>query len=109
MMLSDKVSSEADKVMSKYPNRYPVIVQTNDKQLQKQIKKNKFLVPGDISVGYLMHVIRKQITLDSSEAIFLFCNNKMITNTAMINQIYDENKAIDKFLYLKICKEATFG
>ena len=102
------------KILSKYPNHVPVIVDIEDETLK--LNKYKFLVPRETIISYLIFKIRKQIILESYKGIFLFCDNLMLCNIDMIDNIYNyylirnkiENYS-DRFLYLRLHSENTFG
>ena len=102
------------KILSKYPNHVPVIVDIEDETLK--LNKYKFLVPRETIISYLIFKIRKQIILESYKGIFLFCDNVMLCNIDMIDNIYNDylirNKIenySDRFLYLRLHSENTFG
>lgn len=110
----DKRISESNRILAKFPDKIPVIVESSDKDLIKQMKKNKFLSPYDISVSQFMYSIRRQLNLNASEALFLFCNNTLINGTDIMGKIYEEyiygnSGNNDRFLYVQISKENTFG
>ena len=44
-----------------------------------------------------MYVIRKRMKLEPEKAIYLFVNGKMCPTSALLSQIYDENKDEDGF------------
>ena len=103
--------SESLRIINKFPNRIPVIVETADFCLNKMLNKNKFLVPYDTTISYLIVIIRKQMNLDSSKALFLFCDNILISGGESINKIYDNykiknniQKNDNQFLYIQINK-----
>ena len=48
--LSENIS-ESTRILSKYPDRIPVIIKTKNQKLAKMLKKNKFLVPQDLSIA----------------------------------------------------------
>ena len=80
------------------------------------LTKNKFLVPYDLTVSYLLANIRKQIKLDASSALFMFCDNILLSSTQMLNEVYTNYKyknnissTDDNFLYITIEEENTFG
>ena len=57
-----------------------------------------------------MYVIRKRMKLEPEKAIYLFVNGRNVSRTsALLSQIYDENKDEDGFLYIKYDGESTFG
>ena len=99
---------EANKVLNKYPNRVPIIVEPGPNTVKK-ISRKKYLVPHDLSVGQFMYVIRQRINLDKSEAIYLFCNGKLAPSSNLIMELYEKEKNDDKFLYFQYCMESTFG
>jgi len=113
--LSKRIS-ESTRIISKFPDRIPVIVLTKNVTLEKLLKKNKFLVPYDLSVSYLLANIRSQIKLDPSKALFLFCDNALLSGSQSLNQIYTTYRkkhnigpSKDNFLYMSIEEENTFG
>ena len=71
-------TTECTRIMLKYPDRIPVIVELV-KGSKLNLDKNKFLVPNDLTVGQFMYVIRTRIHVDPDEAIFLFVNNTIPT------------------------------
>ena len=107
---------ESNRILSKFPDRIPVIVITNNSKLEKMLRKNKFLVPYDLSVSSLLENIRSQMKLDPSKALFIFCDNTLLSGSQMINEVYKNYKyknnigaRNDNFLYITIEEENTFG
>jgi len=101
--------TESSKIIEKYPDRIPIIVEKDKKSKIKDIDKNKFLVPNDMTLGQFMYVIRKRIKLDSTEALFFFVNNILCNNTQTLDEIYKTYKDKDGFLYILYTSENTFG
>jgi len=107
--------SESSRILAKYPNVIPVIIESRSKDLI--LKKNKFLVPYDVSSSHLLYAIRKQLKLDESKAIFMFYDDVLISGTQMMSEIYEKykeknligKKIHDKFFYINISVENTFG
>lgn len=103
--------AESDRIKEKFPDRIPILVRRSKNTDIPAIDKNKYLVPGDLSVGQFIFVIRKRIQLSQEKAIFLFIGeNSVIPPTAelMIN-IYEKYKSIDGFLRFEYSGENTFG
>ena len=103
---------ESNRILSKYPHHIPVIVDI-DKNIGT-IKKNKFLVPSDVSASHLIISIRSQIQCKSSQALFMFNENTMICPTMIIGDIYrkyinKQNNKADNFFYITVHGENTFG
>jgi GABA(A) receptor-associated protein len=105
----EKRTLEADRILKKYPDRIPVIVESSKDSNLPTLDKNKYLVPSDISIGQFMYVIRKRISLTPEQAMFIFVNNQMPVQTSVISQVYKEHKGQCGFLYMTISGESTFG
>ena len=99
----------ADKILEKHPDRIPVIVKRGNKSTLENIKKNKFLVPKLFTLQQFVHVIRRNLDLDSSTALFFFINNTLPKMTDTMLEIYNNYKSEDKFLYITYTDENTFG
>ena len=77
------------KIKNKHPLRIPVsllslyltqatvqvIVEKFGKCNLPVIDKKKYLVPGDLTVGQFVYVIRKRIKLEHEKTLFIFINN----------------------------------
>ena len=109
---------ESNNQLQKHPNFIPVIIESNEDQIRKTIKKRKLLVSRYINVSELIFSIRKQLHgFSSSEALFLFVNDEILTGNTMIGTLYDRIKAEelrnpssnDMFLYVTLALENTFG
>ena len=105
----EKRISESEKILKKYPNRIPVIVEKDPRSKLNDIDKNKFLVPSDMNFAQFIYVIRKRIKLLPEEALFLFVNGIMATNGSSMNSIYQTHKDKDGFIYITYTSENTFG
>jgi len=51
----------------------------------------------------------KKLRLPQEKALFLFINNKIVSSTKMIGEIYEKNKHSDGFLYVSYSYENVFG
>ena len=100
---------ESDRIMSQYPDKCCVVVGKSDNSDIKDIDRHKFLVPGDLSVGQFMYVIRKRIKLAPEKSIFIFIDNLLPPTSALMSQIYADHKDRDGFLYICYATENTFG
>jgi len=100
---------ESQRLITKYPDRIPVIVERASGCKLNNIDKNKFLVPGDLTVGQFITVIRKRIKIDQDKAIFISINNILPPTAFRMITIYDEMKHGDGFLYIYYNGESVFG
>jgi len=102
--------TESDKIKTKYPNRYPVIINKTKKCGLPEIEKTKFLIPGDLTIGQFIYVVRKRVKLNETDSLFLFINDKILPLTSsLISSVYEEHQDEDGFLYISYCNENVFG
>lgn len=110
--LSERIS-ESNRIITKHPAHIPVIIDIDEKF--GTIKKNKFLVPGDVSASHLMISIRNQIKCRKEEALFMFCDDTLICSTMLMSDLYSnymnrkKQKDGDKFFYITVHGENAFG
>jgi GABA(A) receptor-associated protein len=100
---------QSARIIAKYPDRVPVIVEKHATATVK-MDKNKFLVPKDSTIGSFVHVIRKRLHLSEKEAIFLMCQNTIPPTSEVMSIVYERHKdKEDNFLYFVLLQENTFG
>lgn len=107
----EKRISDSNRIITKYPNHIPVIIDC-DEELSILIKKKKYLVPVDSTISHLLSIIRNKITIGKEKAIFMFYNNSLVSSNDMIGDIYNKNKIFlndDKSIYFYLKLENTFG
>ncbi len=100
----------SSKIKEKYQGRIPVFVERDSKSTLKDLKKQKFLVPGELTFGGFIGVIRKNIELKHNHALFVFVdNNSLPAVNEMVSIIYKNHCSEDGFLYCTYLEENTFG
>ena len=100
---------EAQRLIEKYPDRVPVIVNRAESSKIDDIDKHKFLVPSQQTVGQMVYVIRRRIKLAPEKAIFVFVDNVLPPTAELISQIYNKHRDEDGFLYITYAGENVFG
>jgi|TARA_B110000046_G_scaffold94428_1_gene102276 GABA(A) receptor-associated protein len=102
--------SESSNVITKYPDRIPIICERQGTTIQN-VDKTKFLVPRDLTMGQFLYVIRKRICLHPSLGLFLFIGKAgiLINNARLVSDCYMDHRDEDGFLYIKYSGENTFG
>jgi len=100
---------ESQKIMAKYPERYPVIVEKTSSCKLRTINKNKFLVCKDMTMSQFVFLIRKRIQLDQSQSLFVLVNNQVASGNTPMGKIYNDHKDEDGFVYMVYTSENTFG
>ena len=101
--------ADSDKILLKYPNRIPIIVEKASKCSLNKIDKHKYLVPNDLNMNQFIYIIRKRIKLDNSQSIFFIVGNNVCPSNVPLSSIYEEHKDEDGFLYIVYTSENTFG
>jgi len=111
----EKRKSECSRIRSKHSDRIPVIVDCC-KKLEVKLKKQKFLVPSNVSSSHLLYSIRNNMSLDSSLAMFMFIDDNLVCSTKIMSEIYqnyilkhEKDKDYDGILYVYVTLENTFG
>ena len=100
---------ESQRILNKYPDRIPIIVNKERISTLPNLKKNKYLVPRDMVLSQFIFIIRKNLILSSSEALFITINNKLCPSNKKIIDLYEDEKNEDGFLYIIYSSENTFG
>ncbi len=100
---------ESAKVLSNYPDRVPVICEKDNRLHNCNIKKRKYLVKKDLTIGQFIYIIRKQIEINSSMGLFLYTNGRIYSSSEKMGNIYNKNKDNDGYLYINYAFENTFG
>ena len=99
------------KLRKQHTNRIPVLIwdiASQDIRFTKSTRR--FMVQQDTTLGQLMYILRKRISLNSDEGLFVFVGNPpvMVSNSESISIIHDKYQE-DGFLKLTLSKESTFG
>lgn len=101
---------QSARIRLKYPDRVPVILEKYVNATNApEIDKNKFLVPGDSTVGSFIHIVRRRIKLPEQTALFMYCNSTIPATSELMCMLYDKHKDEDGFLYMVFATENTFG
>ena len=106
----EKRYAEARRIRMKYPDRIPVICQRSSFNVP-ELDKKKYLVPGDLTMGQFMYVIRSRLELSSEMGLYTFIGEGSCipNNTALMGAIYYDYADEDGFLYIDYSGENTFG
>lgn len=103
--------AESSKMISKFPDKVPVIVEKLPNSNLPSMDRKKFLVPQDIMLAQFLSIIRKRLNITPETAIFVFFGNKntLAPATSLMNIVYSSMKDEDNFLYCYYTSENTFG
>ena len=112
---------DIQKLMKKYPNRIPIIInfsknfcKDNLKLCGESLEKTysegmKVLAEKDITVAQFTSYLRSKLKLDKQKAIFLLIKDTMPPASAMLSIIYNEFASEDLVLNFYCNTEDTFG
>ena len=103
--------AESNRIINKYPDRIPIICQKSKSAniTCPIIDKQKYLVPGDLTIGQYIYIIRKRLQITSEKALYIFVNGTIPNVGKLIANTYQEHKDVDGFLYIYYNFENTFG
>lgn len=94
------------KYIEKYPDRIPIIINPQN----VNIRKTKFLVSNDCTMGYLVVCIRKHMSLKPEESMIIFINNTIPKMTDTLGELHRLNMNPDDYcLHVTVTKENVFG
>ena len=97
-------------MLTKFPGKIPLILEKYSSSQTVVMDKEKYLVPGEITVGELLYMFRKRIKLEATQALFVFFNMDMASTSMTMQQVYDRYKnKEDGMLYATYSGENTFG
>lgn len=98
----------AARLIDQCPDRIPVIVQSSK---EIKLKRQKFLVPKQMTMAHLLNEIRNQTEISGATTIFLFADKtgSLIPINRQIIDIYEKYHDDDGFLYINLAIENTFG
>jgi len=100
--------TENQQLIARYPGRVCLVVEAGASIV---LNKFKFLTPEDLTVGQMMHVVRKHIDgLPPSAALFFFTKHNSIPPMNMtIGTLAKSFGDKDGNVYLDLRTENTFG
>lgn len=102
--------TECINILKKYPDKIPIICEKNYNRTDNpNIDKNKYLVSDNLTIGQFLYVLRKRISIDPNQALYLYINNNIPSINKNLKEIYYFNKNEDGFLYITYQFETTFG
>ncbi len=92
---------EATKIRNKYPTKIPIIIEKSEPSNTPILKKEKYLIEENITVGGFIYNLRDQMDLGSEFVLYLFINGVYPPKTSeKLRDIYNIYKEKDEFLYI---------
>ena len=97
--------AESTRILARYASKVPVIVERARGSSLEELSKKKYLVPRDMIQGELQYVIRKRLSLSSSEGLYMYVDGVLLQSGALLRGYASP----DGFIYVEYATEATFG
>lgn len=102
--------TESARIIQRFPGRIPIIIEKSSRAADiPDLPKNRYLAPGDMTVGQFIYVIRKSILLAPEKALFIFVGSTLPTTGMTVRELYHNFRHEDGFLYVTYSGESTFG
>ena len=97
------------RIRERFPQRIPVIVYPRNNTI-KQIDKQKYLVPEDITFGQFVYIVRKRLKLADTEALFLFTEKNTIPPSSELFSVIDHKyRSSAGYVVVYYSFESVFG
>ncbi|NEO30133.1 MAG: hypothetical protein F6K36_06775 [Symploca sp. SIO3C6] len=89
------------KILSKHPDRVPVIVEKSEGSMMPDLDKPKYFVPATLTVSAFIYTIRVRLNLAEEKDLSFLIKKKVITDISnTMETIYSEYEDEDGFLYI---------
>ncbi|MFH4981169.1 hypothetical protein AB6A40_007878 [Gnathostoma spinigerum] len=105
----EKRRKEAERILQKYPNKCPIILQQTSGTRLTNIRYKKYLVNSEVTVEQFYSSIRQTMRLAPEEAFFLFVRNEIPMMLLTMGELYQAYHEDDQFLYVVLSSESTYG
>ena len=100
----EKRIEQSTRIKRMYSPRIPVVIDRYH-IITPNIVKHKYLVQPDMTIVHLLYLIRPQIKIKDSDALFLFHENQLIPTQTKLSEL----KTTDGFIYIIYSLENSFG
>ncbi len=108
LLLSNR---ELEQLALKHPDKIPVFITKSPdaKDSIPDIRRHKFLVPSQFTMGEFIMTIRRWLILTPEQAIFIFIGNTLPMTGATMYELHEAHKSVDGVLRMTYASEHTFG
>lgn len=94
----------------RYKDRVIVVLHNaGDRRGSPVLTKRKFVCPLDLTGAQFMGVVRRHARVQSTDALFLLCNGKLVCMSDALSTLRDRDGDADGVVHLVCTTENTFG
>ena len=102
--------AERIKATARRPGYVPAVLEPGTDTALDRLEREKFMLPRDLTGAQLLYIMRRRLTMKSSQALFLVCRRRMVCATDRVGDLYIRYKdPEDGFLYVTFTLEHAFG
>ena len=100
----------SESLIEKNPGKIPVIFEKEETSKLEDIKKTRYLLDENFTVGDFLKMVRKHMKLNEGEALYLSVKTKYnLTSEKTMGEIYQLYKDNDGFLYILYSSQVIMG
>ena len=100
----------SESLIKENPGKIPVIFEKEETSKLEDIKKTRYLLDDNFTVGDFLKMVRKHMKLNEGEALYLSVKAKYnLTSEKVLGDIYELYKDNDGFLYIMYSSQVIMG
>ena len=100
----------SESLIKENPGKIPVIFEKEETSKHEDIKKTRYLLDENFTVGDFLKMVRKHMKLNEGEALYLSVKAKYnLTSEKVMGDIYQLYKDNDGFLYIMYSSQVIMG
>lgn len=98
-------------VIERYPGRVPVVMVRHEScKPGLRLDRDRYIVPADLTFGQFAYILRKRLTLCSTEALFFFTSSKCLVGPSeTVGVLHERHRNEGGYLVVIYTSENCFG
>lgn len=90
------------------PDKIACIAMPRDETTPK-MANHRLLLPDDMTAAQLVHSIRERLSMKPEQAIFVLCDNRIVSGSITVKEVLHNQKDGDQILKVVYSLENAFG